>query len=54
MLTFLNFVDKLKCPIEDASVPLGREKKVITSVKRGREGLGRECGQGRETVGGRR
>jgi hypothetical protein len=26
----------LKCPIEDASVPLGREKKAITSVKGGR------------------
>jgi hypothetical protein len=29
-------VSKLKCPREDASVPLGREKKAITSGKGGR------------------
>ena len=30
-------VNKLKCPSEDASVPLGREKKAITSGKGGRD-----------------
>ena len=29
-------VNKLKCPSEDASVPLGREKKAITSGEGGR------------------
>ena len=29
--TELKKVNKLKCPSEDASVPLGREKKAITS-----------------------
>ena len=29
-------MDKLKCPIEDASVPLGREKKAITREEGGR------------------
>ena len=29
--TELKKLNKLKCPSEDASVPLGREKKVITS-----------------------
>ena len=28
-------LNKLKCPIEDSSVPLGREKKAITSVEGG-------------------
>jgi hypothetical protein len=28
-------VNKLKCPSEDASVPLGREKKAITSGEGG-------------------
>jgi hypothetical protein len=41
--TELKKVNKLKCPIEHTSVPLGREKKTITS---GREGPGRESGQG--------
>jgi hypothetical protein len=31
----LKKVSKLKCPSEDASVPLGREKKAITSRKGG-------------------
>ena len=30
-------LNKLKCPSEDASVPLGREKKAITSGKGGRD-----------------
>ena len=34
-------LNKLKCPSEDASVPLGREKKAITS----REGGGRDLGR---------
>jgi hypothetical protein len=33
--TELKKVNKLKCPSEDASVPLGREKKAITSGERG-------------------
>ena len=36
-------VNKLKCPSEDTSVPLGREKKAIISGRR--KGLGRECGE---------
>jgi hypothetical protein len=35
--TELNKVNKLKCPGEDASVPLGREKKTITSGERGKD-----------------
>jgi len=35
-VTELKKVNKLKCPSEDASVPLGREKKTIT------RGVGRE------------
>ena len=34
----LKKVNKLKCPSEDASVPLGREKKAITNGEGGREG----------------
>ena len=30
-------LNKLKCPSEDASVPLGREKKAITSGEGGRD-----------------
>jgi hypothetical protein len=37
---------KLKCPSEDASVPLGRDKKAITSGQGWREGIGRESGHG--------
>jgi hypothetical protein len=33
--TELQKLNKLKCPSEDASVPLGREKKAITSGERG-------------------
>jgi hypothetical protein len=33
--TQLKKVNKLKCPSEDASVPLGREKKAITSGEGG-------------------
>ena len=40
--TELKKVNKLKDPSEDASVPLGREKKAITSG----EGPGRESGWG--------
>ena len=35
--TELKKVNKLKCPSEDASVPLGREKKAITSGEGGRD-----------------
>ena len=35
--TELKKVNKLKCPSEDASVPLGREKKTITSGEGGRD-----------------
>ena len=41
--TELKKVNKLKCPSEDASVPLGREKKAITMG-----GGGRDLGEGRE------
>ena len=34
-------LNKLKCPSEDAPVPLGREKKVVSSRERGRD-LGRK------------
>jgi hypothetical protein len=33
----LKKVNKLKCPSEDASVPLGREKKAITSWEGGKD-----------------
>jgi hypothetical protein len=33
----LNKVNKLKCPSEDATVPLGREKKANTSGEGGRD-----------------
>jgi hypothetical protein len=35
--TELKKVNKLKCPSEDASVPLGKEKKAITSGEGGRD-----------------
>jgi hypothetical protein len=50
--TELKKVNKLKCPSEDASVPLGREKKAITSGGGGRDlgekvdGGGQWCGEG--------
>ena len=43
--TEFKMLNKLKCPSEDASVPLGREKKAITSGEGGREG-GRGSGGG--------
>ena len=39
--TELKKLNKRKCPSEDASVPLGREKKAITSGEGGRD-LGRK------------
>ena len=39
-------VNKLKCPSEDASVPLGREKKTITSGEGGRDWGGKVDGEG--------
>jgi hypothetical protein len=48
MSTELKKLNKLKCPSEDASVPVGREKKAITCGE-GRRKRGRE--EGRE--GGR-
>ena len=35
--TELKKVNKLKCPSEDAPVPLGREKKAMTSGEGGRD-----------------
>jgi hypothetical protein len=43
-------LNKLKCPSEDTSVPLGR-KKAIISGEGGREGIGREWGWGQEQCG---
>ena len=40
--TELKMLNKLKCPSEDTSVPLGREKKVITSGDEGRDLGGKE------------
>jgi hypothetical protein len=48
--TELKKVNKLKCPSEDASIPLGREKKAITSGK-GRRDLGRKVDGGEEGIG---
>jgi hypothetical protein len=36
----------MKCSSEDASVPLERERKAITSREGGKEGPGTESGQG--------
>jgi hypothetical protein len=44
--TELKKVNKLKCPSEDAPVPLGREKKAMTSGEGGRD-LGGKGGRGR-------
>jgi hypothetical protein len=44
--TELEKVNKLKCPSEDSSVPLGREKKAITNFGGG--GPGRESQQEEE------
>ena len=44
--TELKKFNKLKCPNEDASVPLRREKKAIISGEGGRERPRRESGQG--------
>ena len=48
--TELKKVSKLKCPSEDASVPLGREKKAITRGERWRNLGGKvdRCGVGRK------
>ena len=43
--TELTKVNKLKCPSEDTSFPLGREKKAITSGEGGRD-LGGKVGGG--------
>jgi hypothetical protein len=49
--TELKKVNKVKCPNENASDPLGREKKTITSGEGGRE-EGREGGrEGKWTAG---
>ena len=53
--TELKKLNKLKCLSEDTSVPLGREKKAITSGEGGRDlgekvhGVGGESGGERET-----
>jgi hypothetical protein len=46
--TELKKVNKLKDPSEDASVPLGREKKAITSQKERRDLRGKGEGEGKE------
>jgi hypothetical protein len=46
-------LNKLKCPSEGVSVPLGRENKTITSEEGEREGLWRECDRVGEAVVGR-
>jgi hypothetical protein len=46
--TELNKVNKPKGPNDDASIPLGREKKAITGG-RGRKGSGWETGVGGKT-----
>jgi hypothetical protein len=48
--TELKTVNKLKRPIEDATVPVGMEKKAITSEERGRDLRGKVAR--REGVGG--
>jgi hypothetical protein len=49
--TDLKKINKLKCPSEDTSVPLGREKKAITSGEGGR-GLRGKVDRGGEWWGG--
>jgi hypothetical protein len=44
--TELKKINELKCPSEDTSVPLGREKKATTSEEEGRE-LERKVDRGR-------
>jgi hypothetical protein len=39
-------LNKLKCPCQNPSVPLGREKKAITSGEGGRDLGGKVDGQG--------
>lgn len=46
--TELKKINKLKGPSEDTSVPLGREKKAITSGERGRDLGGKVDGGCRE------
>jgi hypothetical protein len=46
--TELKKLNKLKCPNEDPSVPLGREKKAITSGEEGKDLGGKVDGVGRE------
>ena len=50
--TELKKVNKLKCPSEDASVPLGREKKAITSGEGGRDLGGKVDGGGQRGLEG--
>jgi hypothetical protein len=45
--TELKNLNKLKCPSEDASIPLGREKKAITIGE-----VGRNLGEKVDRVGG--
>ena len=49
--TELKKVNKLKCPSEDVSVPLGREKKAKTSRKGGKDLGGKVDGVGRRGEG---
>ena len=49
--TELKKVNKLKGPSEDTSVPLGREKKAITSGEGGRDLGGKVDGVGRRGEG---
>ena len=52
LATELRKVNKLKCPCEDSSVPLGREKKELTSGE-GRRDLERKVAKAGEWDGGR-
>ena len=45
--TELKKVNKLKCPSEDASVPLGREKKAVMGEEGGRDLSGKGDREGK-------
>jgi hypothetical protein len=51
VFTELIKVNKLKCPSEDTSVPLGREKKAIISGEGGRDLGGKVNEAGRDSGG---
>jgi hypothetical protein len=53
IFTELKKVNKMKCPSEDASVPLGRERRAFTTGERGRD-LGEKVGGVGKIGGGER